>query len=327
MKPLEIRITSLLLSRATGMLMLLIALAMLLSGTTLLSEVPPTADSAIRGVGTVVASSRLTAILAACFSGMIAISIISLTNRSFSIMQSTSNLYVGLFALLCASIPGALGMAMDGLLVLDTVLLCLMIMYTTYGRLAPTRRIFLVFTLLSAGSALQYAFAAFIPAMLIGCRQMRCLNLRAILAALIGIITPYWILLGFGIISIDSFQPPHIGWPTPESLTQYSLPQIIAALGIMLIAIATTLYNLVRVYGQNAKTRAFNGILAMLTFWTVAVALLDLGHLMTYIPLLAAFTAMHVTLYSHLDAYRRPYIVIIATILLSLTVFTWNLIN
>lgn len=326
MKQIETKITDLLLSPITGLTGLTVGIAMLLSATGLITGSGLEADGVIAGCRTIVASSTLTAILVGLFGGLMAISIMSLTNRTFDIMQTTSNLYVGLFALLAASIPGALGMELDGVLLLVTVMVCLMIMFTTYGRALPYRRIFLVFALLSAGSAMQYSFAFFIPAMLIGCRPMRNLSFKALLAALIGIITPYWILWGFDIISIDQFQPPYVGWPGPDSIALYSLPQLIGVGGMAAIALTATMVNIVKVYAQNARARAYNAILALATIWTIAAALLDLGHLLTYAPLIAALTAIQTTLYCQLNDSRRGYILVLLTIALALTVFTWNLI-
>lgn len=327
MKQIETRITDLLLSPIAGLTGMIVGIAMLLSATGLIPESGLEADGVISGCGTVMASSTLAAILVAVFGGLVSISILSLTNRTFDIMQTTSNLYVGLFALLIASIPGALGMELDGILLLVTMMVCLMIMFTTYGRNLPYRRLFLIFVLLSAGSAMQYAFAFFIPAMLIGCHQMRCLTVKALLAALIGIITPYWILWGFGIITIDQFQPPHIGWPTPDSFSIYTLPQLIGSAGMAAIALTATIINIVKVYAQNARARAFNGILALVTIWTIAAAILDLGHLLTYVGLLAALTATQTTLFCQLNESRRSYILVLLTIALALSVFTWNLIG
>lgn len=328
MKQTELQIADFIQSRGTALLMLIVGLAMLLSGSSLLPQSSSTGvDSALQGVGPVIASSYFKAVMAALAGGFFAISVMSLTNRTFAIMQSTSNLYVGLFALLAASMPGALGMGLDGTLLMATVLFCLMFMYTTYGRPSSTRRIYLVFTLLSAGSAIQYAFALYIPLMLIGCRQMRCFSLRSILAMLFGLITPYWIMWGFGLITLDRFTAPQIGWPTLDAVDRYSLPQLLGAAGMMVIAVATTLYNVVRIFGQNARTRAINGLLALTTLWTILTAIVDLGHLTVYMPLLAALTAINLTLYNHLGQQHRSYIAVALAVLLAITTFTWNLLG
>lgn len=308
--------------------MLLAGVIMLLSGASLVDAPQQAeADCALRGIGTLAAESKLSAMLLAAVAGLFAISIMSMTNRTFDIMQTTSNLYTGLFAMLAASLPGALGLAMDGVLLLVTILFCLMFMYTTYGRPSSTRRVYLIFTLLSAGAALQYSFAFYIPVMILGCRQMRCYSLRAILASIFGLITPYWILWGFSLITLDQFQPPHIGWPTPASLDLYSAQQIAGAGAMMIFALTATLYNLVKMYGKNARLRAFNGLLASLTLWTILAAIVDIGHLTTYMPLLAALTAINLTLYNQLGQQHRSYILVLLSVMISLSVFTWNLLD
>lgn len=325
MKQIEQQIEAFLQSRATVLLMLIAGVLILLSGIGLQPETAGSAgDSVIKGFGPIAAASKVSAILYALLGGVIAIGIMSLTNRTFDIMQSTSNLYVGLFVLLCASMPGALGMSMEGVILMVTLLFCLMFMYTTYGRPTSTRRIYLVFTLLSFGATFQYAFSFYIPMMLIGCSQMRNFSLRSTLAMIFGLITPFWILGGFGLISLDQFQLPRIGWPTLTNIAEFSAPELLGAGGMILLAIVSTSYNVVRVFGQNAQTRARNGLLALTTLWTIFLIIIDLGHLNVYTPLLAALSAINLTLYTHLARQQRAYILVLLAILLSLTTFAWN---
>ncbi|MCM1413046.1 MAG: hypothetical protein NC111_04405 [Bacteroides sp.] len=326
MRPAEQHLNELLQSPAVALILTVVGCLFFVSAASFVAPAAVIPSGAVAGLSEFVFGSTLSSMIVAAIALLFSIGIISLTNRTFDILRTSSPIYIGLFVMLATAIPGALGTAGYGLLMLPTLLLCLMIMYTTYNRPGATRRVFLVFTLLSAGSPLSFAFAAFIPPMMIGCAQMRCFNLRSLIAALLGVITPFWILLGFGIVSLESLRLPLPSLLSVSTFALYSTPQLIAIFGTVVMAVAPMLYNLVRVFGLNARTRAFNGILALLTLWTAVMTIVDFGHAMTYLPLLAAFTAMQTTLYAQIDSHRRPYLVILAVILLALVVYFYNVV-
>lgn len=324
MKPTELQITATLQSRITAVVMSLAAFFMLVSGSGML----PAAGVNSGSIALAAVPAAPTSTMAVVIAGIglaISAGIISLTNQTFNIVHTQTRLDIGLFLMLACAVPGALGLQATGILLCITTLLCLMIMYTTYQRRGATRRIFLVFTLLSAGSTLDYAFAAFIPAFILGCWQMRCLTFRSFLAILIGLVTPYWILWGLGIISLDELRPPSVALSSIHTFRLFSTAQIVAIAVIVVAAMMSMLYNLIQVLGRNARTRAFNGILAGLTFWTCLATVIDFGHALTYMPLLCALTGLQLTIYFITDAMRRAYIAVLLAVALSLAVFAWNL--
>lgn len=305
--------------------MMLIALAMLVSGIGMIAPASPEASGCVANWTPAEAGNTPLAIIIAAVGLAIAAGIISLTNQTFNIVRTQTNLNLGIFFLTACATPGVLGMQTAGILLCITVLFCLMIMFTIYQRHSATRRIFLVFTLLSAGSTFNYGFAAFIPAFILGCWQMRCLTFRSFLAILIGLITPYWILWGFGIITFEQLQAPTIMLPSADTLRHFSVPQLVAIICFLTVTPVTMLYNLIQVLGRNARTRAFNGIIAGMTFWTCLATAIDFGHAMTYMALLCALAGIQLTIYFTTDAMRRGYIAILLAVVLSLAVYICNL--
>lgn len=326
MKSVEVNITTFLGSGFCALLLTLIAMGLLWSGLSLTSS-PPSVPTVI-GPGSPMASASTVSAIALA-SAIIAVTagIMMLTNRIFNILRTSSRLFVGLFALAVAATPGAAGMSCAGLTLCVSLLLCLMIMYTTYQRTSSNRRIFLVFAILSAGSCINEAFALYVPVMLIGCAQMRCLSFRGFLAAMIGIITPLWILWGFSVITPERLTLPPVSLPSTASFAAYSLAQHMAIATMLVAAFATTLLNVIKVYGFNARTRAFNGILATITLWTVAITIVDYGHAIIYMPLLSALAAMQITLWFRIAAKNRSYIGVLLTIFMLLSVFACNTIG
>ena len=88
------------------------------------------------------------------------------------------------------------------------------LIYATFFAILQTatsrRRVFLVFFMLSSAVSVQYAFIIYIPVFLIACAQMRIFTLRTVLASLLGLITPWWILIGGGIVAPSDFHLPEL---------------------------------------------------------------------------------------------------------------------
>ncbi len=323
MKTVEANITTFLSNGFCALLLTLIAMAMLWSGLSLTE--PPAAISTVIGPAPAMSSpSAFSAAALATAAIVVSSGIMMLTNRIFNILRTSSKLFVGIFALAVAATPGAAGLSAAGITLCAVMLLCLMVMYTTYQRTSSNRRIFLVFAIITACSCADGAFAFYLPVMFIGCAQMRCLSFRGFLAAMIGIITPLWILWGFSVISIADIMLPQISLPSAATFASYSLAQHTAIATMLIMSFTVTLLNIIKVYGFNARTRAFNGILATLTMWTIAFTITDYGHALTYMPLLSALSAMQLTLWFRIAAKSRSYIGVLLTIALLIFVFVCN---
>lgn len=327
MKPVEIDITNIIRSRVFVWLLVIASALMLWSGSSFCPPGSASVNSSVSGMSRLEVNGYGMAALLSSLALLMSGGIMALNDRTFNILRSPSRMDVGLFTFAACATSGALGFSMTGCILCVTVLLCLMIMYTTYCRVNATRRVFLVFCFLSAGSMLQYSFAAFIPVMLLGCRQMRCLTFRSVLAAIIGIVTPYWILWGFGVIAVDDLLLPQIVWPSPSVFAAFTVPQLISVFIAVLTALLAMVYNLVQMLGRNARTRAFNGILASLTFWTVLMTVFDFGHALSFMPLLCAFAAMQLTLFFVTNQNKRSYIAVLLFVVVLVVVCIWNVID
>lgn len=324
MKPFETKTTRFIGSGFFALLLVLTAMAVLWSGSAMTVAGNNTAGL-ISGFFPPVAKGVSSAAAITTAGIFVASGIMMLTNRTFSILRTSSKLHAGLFAFMTCATPGAAGLQLSGIIMCVCVLLCLMTMYTTYYRAAPNRRIFLVFAILTTGSLYHYSFAAFIPVALINCAQVRRLTVRSFFAAIIGIVTPLWILWGFSVADPSGFVAPDVSLPTASIIRLYSPAQLLAIGGTLAAALLTTTFNMIKVYGYNARIRAFNGVLAAITLWAAVITIVDLGHAMTYMPLLCALTAMQTTLHFRIAAQRRSYISIILITLLFVCVLVWNL--
>ncbi len=234
-----------------------------------------------------------------------------LLNRAYNLLRTVSVAFVGYFMVMQAATPYALT-GFDGGELLAIVVLCsMMLLFSIFTDPDSTRRVFLVFFLLAAGAVAEYGFAAYIPVFLLGCYQMRVVTLRTMLSALVGVLTPVWILWGFGLI-----RPVAIQIPDPPRLDLlFSRPEALPLTAAVITTLVAGLYfgcaNLIKVLAFNAKSRAFNGLLCAVGVATGLLCIIDFTNIAFYVTLLNAVTAMQAGLYMRLYATRRGYLALL----------------
>lgn len=246
-------------------------------------------------------------------------------NKVYNLLRASTHIYALIFALGVVSVPDLAAQLYTGPVLCLTVSLCIFIMLSCYASPMSTRRVFLVFFLLSGLSTTQYAYLSYLPAFLIGIAQMRILSWRTILAALTGLLTPWWILLGFGILKIDDFHLPHF-----ESIFRgFDLTQLvgllISASVVLLVAILSYASNFLRTLAYNAQARAKNGMITVVTVFTVLAMVIDFTNFTSYLPTLCFCSALQASqLYvNHLQSKGWIGFLVLAGIYLGL--FVWNL--
>ncbi len=213
-------------------------------------------------------------------------------NRAFNVLRSMTMLFAGLYAVLMMGTPSLFGQLYGGTILALAVVMSQLILYSIYGSPANTRQVFLMFFFMTLTALAFRAALFYLPVLLLGCVQMRVLNWRSLLAALIGVITPPWILLGFGIISIDHFTWPHLENVFPALESADLLPLIVTVGFTMLIGLIATLANLVKMIGYNAQTRALNGFITVILIATAALIFFDLEDALILVPVLNLYVAV-----------------------------------
>lgn len=217
--------------------------------------------------------------------------ILHLTNKRFNMMRSYSALTPALFMSMSMALPPlALYPGTPSLLALAAITGA-HLLFTTYGDPARRRRVFLLFAAFTALGMGNSVYWYYLPVMLIGCVQMRIFSLKTFLAALLGIMTPPWIAVGFTLMSIDDIRLPQLSVPTlatedATTLTMLGAGAITIIAGVMFVSA-----NLLKVYSYNSQTRAFNGFYTLLFLFTTLFTLLDFNNLQLYIPLLMAMVS------------------------------------
>lgn len=245
-------------------------------------------------------------------------------NKMYNVLRNPTVIFAGLFLILQMPFPDLTGQLYGGTILCITILACAFILFSTYN--TPNRHaIFTIFTILSIGTFFQYAFLFYLPVMIIGCLQMRILDLKTALAATMGLITPIWILLGFGIISVDSISFPEFS-SIFDKLSTGEAWQMLFSIGLsVFVCIGAWAVNLVRIISYNAQTRSYNGFFAMVSLVSVLFMLTDFTNYIIYIPLLNCCTAIQLGHLFTIYQSRRSYIGILSIVAVYISLYIWAL--
>lgn len=267
----------------------------------------------------------LASFVASC-GAMVSVAVLmALINRTFNLLRTSSLLLAGLYLFMQGAVPEISVRLSSGTVLTLFVLVETSLLYSCYQRQDCTQTVFLAFFLCSLASLAEASSLIYLPVLFIGCMQMRCFTLRSVTAALLGIVTPFWIITGFVPGLAGGFRLPSIapGWPL--HMGAHSLP-LAVTVGVMLLWCSVMLIqNLYRVYSYNARARSLNGLMATMTVATIALAVADFANVGSYLSPLLCFTALQTAMFFRINYERRGYIWVLSLLTASAALYIWNL--
>lgn len=246
-------------------------------------------------------------------------------NRRYNLLRSVSSLFAGLFLVFQSALPSLMGQFYDGTMLALIVVLAIIPLYNAFQRPDYTRSIYLVFCLLSFGALTDYCYAAYMAAFLIGCVQMRCLSMKVIVAIGLGLLTPPWILWGSGLADPTTLRLPVFASVFEALHTQQRALLLAYTAFNLFLGFAALCFNMIRIYGYNARSRAYNGFWIILAITTVALMALDYNHLMNYLPVLNLCVAVEVGFFFNVVNTRRSYFPIICLLIIYAGFYIWSI--
>lgn len=246
-------------------------------------------------------------------------------SRVFNVMRSMTTLGVGLFFIMQSSLPSVMDRFYGGDLAGVMLLMCVVLLFGTFGEAASQRSVYLIFFLLTLATFTDLSFAVYLPVFLLGTIQMRIFSLRSFLAAGMGVLTPPWILIGFGIIHPSELHFPgfNMAWE------MFKNPAVVQALVVsgftLLTGLGFLVPNLLKIIRYNSKIRAYNGFLTLLMIATGVFILLNFNNFPFYIPILNCLTAYQIAHFFTYERTLRSYIPILLICASYLSFFVWAL--
>lgn len=215
---------------------------------------------------------------------LIALSVVLafLFNKKHSFVRSTEALLPTAMAVILASNPVNTSYLGTPVVMLIANLLCLDIMMKSYASENATTSMFAVATYLSVGSMVQYAFLPLIMIYPVMALMGKTFRLKEAVAYLMGLVAPYWVALGFGLITFSDFRMPQFLVEIPNADGNYLLMVFISLSTLALVGLAMTLNNAMLIYAGNMRVRTFNNMINLLGFSCGIFMLIDFDNFGAY---------------------------------------------
>lgn len=216
-------------------------------------------------------------------------------NKVFSYVRSVTHLMVSSFFLLQLANPSGLVSFNSGTMLCLVTAMATMPLFAAFQDRHSQRIIFLIFAIVVTGSMFHYGFLMLLPAFLLGFFNMGVFNLKGLLAMLFGIITPFWIVLGLGLVGPADFAIPHLSgiWnvagPSPVS------PLLVLAVLMSVLGIVLAVINLVTIMKYRMQTRVYNFFFVFVLVSMIIALCIDFSDMAVFLPLLGLMVGIQIT--------------------------------
>ncbi len=246
-------------------------------------------------------------------------------NRSYNLLRTPSLFFAAYFLFTSAAIPAVATQLCGASLLAPALMAITWVVFSIYDVRPSARRVFLIFFIVGFGLLTEYSFALYIPVLLVALAQMKIFKFKKLLAALLGILAPAWIVWGLGVVPAPEM--PHFFFTSPQLV--FSVPggpaMLAAAALTLLTGLILGLLNLIKIIGFNAQARAFNGFLAILSISTGLFAIVNFTNIGFYLLLLNACVAFQVGHFFRFTVMKRGYIVVTFLMAAYLAIYVWAL--
>lgn len=253
--------------------------------------------------------SLSTALTALCV--LLAISL----NARFTLIPGTGVMYASLYLLAAGSVPWVAPRLSAAIILLTGTLICCHLLFALHGRKNAAQGIFVIFSLLAWGAMIQYAFIMLMPIFMLGAIFIGVFRLREFVAAILGIVAPFWIVTGLGVVSIDRFCLPSLtnlftGFTDPGPLFFMMLGQSFTALMLLILTASNALVP--PTTGQQHRSYiAFINLLGIAMMWFM---LFDYTNLLAYSSVMALCLGFQAARYAAIPRHRFAYLPVLISI-------------
>ncbi|MCM1318885.1 MAG: hypothetical protein NC217_00700 [Muribaculaceae bacterium] len=243
-------------------------------------------------------------------------------NARFNIVPGTGLLYAVTFLVTIGAIPWIDQRLSSAIIITTVVLVCTHLLFALYGRRHAAQGMCVIFSLLSWGSMVQYAFVLIIPLFLLGAIFLNILRLRELVGIILGILCPYWIMLGLGVISIDSIGLPQLtnlfkGFTAPGLLFYLMLGQGI----ISLLTLILTASNAMAPSMSGQQHRSYLSFLNLMSIAMVWFMLFDSTNLLAYTGTLALCFGYQTALFAANPRNKLAYLPVVVALPAMIAIF------
>lgn len=227
-------------------------------------------------------------------------------NKEFRFIHDSTKLFATVYIFLSATNPWlTYSFSAQSLFTLLT-LIATFVLFSQFGKRNAAEGMFIAFSTLSAGSIFQYSFALMIPIFLVATMYLNTLRIKETCAAILGILAPYWIALGFGLIDLQDFRIPDLQTIFFSNfISEIPIWMLLNVAFTSLLTLLLALSNSIKVFATNSQTRAYNSIFNLFAFALFWYMLFDFANIATYIPMLNLMAGIQIAHFFVINPTRR----------------------
>lgn len=213
----------------------------------------------------------------------VAILMASLLNKKYSFVKGADSVLPVAMCILLASNPANTSCFDISVIMLIVNLICLEILMRSYCSANATTQMFAIATYLSLGSMVECGFIPFIILYPVMALMMKAFRIKELLAYLMGLVAPYWVALGFGLVEFSDFRIPQLLSVADVADGDFNF-FVYLSLGCMaLVGLMMTLNNALLFYKGNIRVRTFNNVINLLGVLCTVCMIVDFENFGAYV--------------------------------------------
>ncbi len=238
-------------------------------------------------------------------------------NKKYTFISGSDTVFMGMFLVMCTSNVWLSDRFSASFLFAAANVICLMILFDCYRKNNATQELFLIATIISLGSMIQYAFLALIVVYLVGAVMLKCFSFRGLIALGMGLIAPYWVAIGLGIVPYTNFRMPEFTIITGSAYSAGDVLVGMINIGLTcIIGLIMGLNNLVKLYAGNTQRRLNNMVINLLGVVSLICMLVDFNNIIVYLATIYMIVAIQLAhLFTLWNIRRAPVWLLIISLL------------
>lgn len=206
-----------------------------------------------------------------------------IVNKRFNFIHYQGIIFASVFMLLWGCNPWASSRLGSPVILAVVNTVCIYLLFNQHGRRNAAQGTFVIFSTLSWLSMIQYAAVMMMPVYVIGLVLMNTFRFREVIAMLLGIVTPWWIMMGLGIVNLSDI---HLN-PMTNLFSGFTAPDnlfwLFAEIGVTgLTILLLTLYNSFNSPASGHRMRAYSSFINVLGLVLICFVVFDSSNMLAY---------------------------------------------
>lgn len=214
-------------------------------------------------------------------------------NKKYNFVKSSDYTLPCIFLITTAANPASGGELSASTLMLILWMGVLSVLFGCFRRKNSTQETFVVATFFSLGTMINTSFLLMIPMVYIAGTILKSIGFRETVAFGMGLIAPYWIGFGLGLMNPSALSLPRIeNFFTGMQFSPGEMIMMAGAAALFLGALLGALGSIVKLYAGNPRSRAMNHTFIILSLYCVGCMIGDTSDFQAYLATLNASIAV-----------------------------------